>query len=315
MSAPESSNSKAPPSLLPSADKNAQPGGSRILANLEGRVDASAASDKSSRSRAPWLLVALLVVAAGGFGAWQVRQHHAVAVTEAGSGSNAVQAAAKPAAASNAAVAVAAAASAASAVQPQPATIVADDSDDKAAANASASASGPAVASSSDAKGDNDNSRLSRALADGAKDASAPAAGTVASHASHEASKQEVAAARGKHETREAMREAHENAKKRTVVAQSKKPADAKAGQGKDSDVDLLAALVAHTEPYKSGEKPAATATKVSTPASGSLAEQVKACGQRGFFSDQLCLWRVCDGHWGKDPACPNSSATQARQP
>ena len=33
----------------------------------------------------------------------------------------------------------------------------------------------------------------------------------------------------------------------------------------------------------------------------GSLASRVKECSERGFFEDQLCRWRVCEGHWGKD--------------
>jgi hypothetical protein len=57
--------------------------------------------------------------------------------------------------------------------------------------------------------------------------------------------------------------------------------------------------------------------TKVSAVANGGdpkLAERVKECGTRGFFEDQLCRWRVCDGHWGKDPSCPGS-ATPPKQP
>ncbi|MBF3540089.1 phage tail protein, partial [Burkholderia pseudomallei] len=58
-------------------------------------------------------------------------------------------------------------------------------------------------------------------------------------------------------------------------------------------------------------KKAAAAAT---TSADTSLAARVKACSERGFFEDQLCRWRVCENHWGKDPACP-TSATQNRQP
>jgi hypothetical protein len=84
-----------------------------------------------------------------------------------------------------------------------------------------------------------------------------------------------------------------------------------------DPDADLLAALVARTKPAdtKAGANGAAT-TRVSASANSGdpkLAERVKECGTRGFFEDQLCRWRVCDGHWGKDPAFPGS-ATLARQ-
>ncbi|HSY29987.1 MAG TPA: hypothetical protein VK832_20920, partial [Burkholderiaceae bacterium] len=66
MSAPDSSNSKAPPSLLADTAKGSQANGSRILANLEGRVEPP--TDKPRRSKAPAVLVALLVIAAGSWG-------------------------------------------------------------------------------------------------------------------------------------------------------------------------------------------------------------------------------------------------------
>src|SRR5258708_8217703 len=72
MNAPESSNSKAPPSLLSDKAKGADGNGSRILANLEGRVEPP--TDKPRRSKTPLLLVALLVIAAGGWGAWHMQQ-------------------------------------------------------------------------------------------------------------------------------------------------------------------------------------------------------------------------------------------------
>ncbi|HLX03196.1 MAG TPA: hypothetical protein VKS80_13915 [Trinickia sp.] len=98
-------------------------------------------------------------------------------------------------------------------------------------------------------------------------------------------------------------------------LAHATKHAETKKVASKDdSDADLLAALVARTPPY-SAKKPAVPATEPGAKAhqASSLAEQVKDCGTRGFFEDQLCRWRVCDGHWGKDPACPN--AAQAKQP
>ncbi|MBN3725834.1 phage tail protein, partial [Burkholderia sp. Ac-20379] len=97
--------------------------------------------------------------------------------------------------------------------------------------------------------------------------------------------------------------------------------AAAKRGKKDDPDVDLLAALVSRTKPADPGPPAPAKhrgkdgVTKVaSADAGGSLAARVKECGQRGFFEDQLCRWRVCDGHWGKDAACP-SSANTSHQP
>src|ERR1700749_1610546 len=73
MSAPDTSNSKAAPSLL--ADKSGaapgeQPDGSRILANLEGRVVPPAQPRTSRASRGVLALVALCVIGVGGVGAW-----------------------------------------------------------------------------------------------------------------------------------------------------------------------------------------------------------------------------------------------------
>jgi hypothetical protein len=200
------------------------------------------------------------------------------------------------------------------------------------------------VASASGAADDN---RLSRALANGAEDTGAPASATTlaaapaknaksASAAAPAAnSKQhETVASRGKHE---APSGGH-HAAKPVAVAQTQKSRDTKGGKTHDdSDADLLAALVARTKPSTESEKeaPAKPAqskqssakqanaketskqapTKIAASNAGDvrLAERVKECGQKGFFEDQLCRWRVCDGHWGKDPACPTAATT--RQP
>jgi hypothetical protein len=200
---------------------------------------------------------------------------------------------------------------------------VSDDSDSK-AAGASTPASG-------------DDSRLSRALADGAQpsSASAPVASATAASAvavpaakhgkgamalaGNASSARHETAAHGKKESTAAN---NHHASAPTAVAQTKKSHTAGKASKDDSDADLLAALVARTKPADARPDDAkaadgSKATKVSTSAAAGnakLAERVKECGQRGFFEDQLCRWRVCDGHWGKDPACPGS-APQARQP
>jgi hypothetical protein len=308
MSAPDSSNSKAPPSLLPDTAQGSQANGSRILANLEGRV--APPTDKPRRSKAPIVLVALLVVAAGGWGAWHLQQrargeHAEVAAASA----PAVAPAAASAAGASSAQASAKTAPAESASTSQAATIIADDTDNK---DSKASAGAPASAA-----GGIDDNRLSRALANGAEPsgASAPAtaadaasgakpAATAASHAHHE---HEAVAAHAKHD---AANNRHASA---TAVAQEKKDKqrtahNTAAGSKDDPDADLLAALVARTKPAT----PKADTTKVSAAAGNpKLAEQVKECGTRGFFEDQLCRWRVCEGHWGKDPSCPGAAAQQ----
>ncbi|MFM0737572.1 hypothetical protein PQQ51_10060 [Paraburkholderia xenovorans] len=329
MSAPESSNSKAPPSLLSDKAKGADGNGSRILANLEGRVEPPA--EKPRRSKTPLALVALLVIAAGGWGAWHMQQRvHTGTVASATPGDAAkvaVPAAATPSApAASGAGQVAAKASAPAAASSQAATIIADDNDNDS----------KAAAPSASASAGNDGSRLSRALADGAEpsNASAPVAVvSVASAVSVPAAKRgksaTAVASNTKRDSRE-TREAATHGKKESVsarhastptaVAQTKKPRsanDSAKASKDDSDADLLAALVARTKPADAKTPAGNEPTRVSASApqgNAKLAERVKECGQRGFFEDQLCRWRVCDGHWGKDPACPGS-AQQARQP
>ncbi|WP_321851869.1 phage tail protein [Burkholderia diffusa] len=322
MSAPENSNSKTPPSLL-SDTKPAGEGGpqqSRILANLEGRVTPPAEAPRRSL-KGPIAAVVALVVAVGGWGAWRWQQQSGEQAVVAAAPAPAQ--AAKAEAASGAAVQVAQnAASAAPAAQP--ATIVNDD----AASQTVASASGASGA---------DNSRLSRALANGADDASGAAtAGAVAATAAAAAATTKSAkadaaqsgkvAARGKADAKaDAKAEARKHHKEQQAeLAQAKKrhdattrTASAKAAGKDDPDADLLAALVARTKPADkkvAAQKGQAVPTKTAATTGGSLAARVKECSERGFFEDQLCRWRVCDGHWGKDPACPTAAQSETRQ-
>lgn len=297
MSAPDTPTPKSAPSLLgdapaPVAGKaSAAPAnGSRILANLEGRVVPPVAPPRAKgRSNKVIALVALCLIAAGGFGAWHTfdrgsRDTHAAA---------AAPAADKPVAVADKPAAASAPATIAAASAPQTATIVADnDADDAQKPGAGASAS-------------SDDGRLSRALSDGAKDANAsgamasaaPSASASADH-KHDA---KDARAESKADSRHDARTEAKKARHATAVAQAKKHDAHHAGSKDDSDADLLAVLVARTKPSdgKLDQRP------VKVAASPSLAQQVKACGQRGFFEEQLCRWRVCDGHWGKDAACP----------
>jgi hypothetical protein len=239
------------------------------------------------------------------------------------SGANVARAAVAASVAS-ATVQVAANAQAPAPASSQAATIIADDSDSKAAASSASASAGLA------------DNRLSRALADGAVPsgastsvaAVAPVSGAsatapaVASAAKHDKSSTAVAsrskheaAAHGKKETVTASAGNHRSGT--TIAATQTKKAKPGATSKDDSDADLLAALVARTKPADSKAGGSSSAAKVPTsaaPGNAKLAERVKECGQRGFFEDQLCRWRVCDGHWGKDPACPGS-AQQARQP
>jgi len=319
MSAPENSNSKTPPSLLSDTKPagGSGPQQSRILANLEGRVTPPAEAPRRSL-KGPIAAVVALVVAVGGWGAWRWQQQ---------SGEQAVVAAApvpapvKAETASGAAAQVAQnAASAAPAAQP--ATIVNDD------------AASQTVASASSASGA-DSSRLSRALASGADDASGAAtagaaATTAAAAAATKTAKADTAkgdkvAARGKADAKAETKEARKHHKEQQAeLAQAKKrreattrTASAKAAGKDDPDADLLAALVARTKPADkkaAAQKGQAVPNKAAATTGGSLASRVKDCSERGFFEDQLCRWRVCDGHWGKDPACPTAAQSEPRQ-
>lgn len=312
MSVPDNSRPKAPPSLLADAPArpagapaSGTPNGSRILANLEGRVVPPVPpAGKTQRSSKAAGLVALLVIGAGAFGAW-----HWMSRTPSGT-SNASSVAATAASAANVVVTSAVPASPAvvasaqknapeEASAPHAATIVADDD----AANVKAS----------------DSDRLSRALADGsASGAAASAAPVVAAvvpvaqqaQAPEKSTAKHKSAAEAKQEKQERQEKA--NAHKgdsKTAVAQAKQ-AHAN-GKRDDSDVDLLAVLVARTKPAdakQSGGTHGSKSAAKATDGNASLAQQVKACSERGFFEDQLCRWRVCDGHWGKDPACPQAA-------
>ncbi|TPQ46284.1 phage tail protein, partial [Burkholderia ubonensis] len=126
-----------------------------------------------------------------------------------------------------------------------------------------------------------------------------------------------------KTETKAEARKRHKE--QQAELAQAKKrrdatarTANAKASAKDDPDADLLAALVARTKPADkkaAAQKAQAAPTKTAATTGGSLAARVKECEQRGFFEDQLCRWRVCDGHWGKDPACPSAAqSSETRQ-
>jgi len=88
-------------------------------------------------------------------------------------------------------------------------------------------------------------------------------------------------------------------------------------GRRDDPDADLLAVLVARTKPYDAHAPVSTSAAKNTSAAKGgsaarpvSLAARIKQCDKSNFFEAQLCRWRVCSDHWGKDPACPSTNST-----
>lgn len=293
MRAPETT-SKGRPSLLSETAPGAPDTSSRILASLEGRVSAQQLPRR--RSKKPWAIAALAaVVGVGALGAWQWQRAQdaghpvvASAASHAAGASVATMASASGTAATHVGVAQNAQGAASA---PQAAVIVADNTN-----TASNTAASPNVTGSDP---------LSRALANGASSAGG-ASGAAASGKPSAAGKPAVAQAQ------------HESAKSRRPEKAAehggkhgKDGKDRAVAKHSDSDVDLLAVLVARTKPYDAHAPQSASDAKAAAAAKGhpvSLAAQVKQCDKSNFFEAQLCRWRVCSDHWGKDPACPSAN-------
>lgn len=326
MSVPDPSNSKAPPSLLSGKEKAEHANSSRILASLEGRVESG--PERPRRSKSAYTLLALLIAGAAAWGGWhylrdartdsrtdsptdspisaQAGANGNKTVVAAGASSQLASAAGNTAAAfkatSGATVQVAGAQ--APAVTSQAASIVAADD------NATPKTTG----------------RIASALENGASEELAASAATPANKvanttdvAGKKVGKSEIVAqgdaTAARKSLRQDVREARDSKTSRheTLAAQNKKrPPAQNAGKPEDQDVDLLAALVSRTKPYTppATDKRDTAATKLSAKADAGLAARLKECGKDNFFTDEICRWRVCDGHWGKDPACPAASTT-----
>jgi hypothetical protein len=88
------------------------------------------------------------------------------------------------------------------------------------------------------------------------------------------------------------------------------RPAPRVAGQRRDPDVDLLAALMAHVAvPASSPQKPASHRTVRGGEAGGrehlSIAQLVQRCEAMQGSKAVECRRRLCEGYWGKAQACP----------
>lgn len=321
MSVPDPSNSKAPPSLLSGKEKAEHANSSRILASLEGRVESG--PERPRRSKSAYALLALLIAGAAAWGGWHylrdARTDSSISIQAGANGNKtfvAAGASSQPAsAAGNSAAALKATSGAtaqvagaqAPAVNSQAASIVAADDD-----NATPKTTG----------------RIASALENGASEelaasAAAPAnkvANTADAAGKKAAKPEKTTVAQGdakatRKSLRQDVREARDSKTSRheTLAAQNKKrPPAQNVGKPEDQDVDLLAALVSRTKPYTppATDKRDIAATKLSAKADAGLAARLKECGKDNFFTDEICRWRVCEGHWGKDPACPAASTT-----
>lgn len=89
-----------------------------------------------------------------------------------------------------------------------------------------------------------------------------------------------------------------------TADPATKEPARAKSPtNGRDPDVDLLAALMAHL----GQTDPKARANLDDT----SIAKLVKRCESLNGDEAAQCQKRICDGYWGKAQACPVPTASK----
>ena len=320
MSTPDSTHSKGRrPSLLSETAPGAADNSSRILANLEGRVLAQqpvrGRSSKKSWVAAALAVVALATVAALGACQWQRIEPGEHPIVAAGAD--------QPHGAVTMTVSAASAASAASgslahrspgehsgqrdeSPVPQAAVIVADDpmhanpaaAGDRVDPLSRALASGVTPAQAADNVSSSTTVAAAASAASGAKPS--PAAKAVASRTEHErAQRRRAEKVAGAH--------AGKHAKGRVPAAKD------------DPDADLLAVLVARTKPYHADAPKGASATtagKAKQPSvqarTASLSDQMKVCDKGNLFEAQACRWRVCSGHWGKDPVCPSPASSNA---
>jgi hypothetical protein len=327
MSVPDPSNSKAPPSLLSGTEKAEYANGSRILASLEGRVESGPVRPR--RSKSVYALPALLLAGAAAWGGWHYLLDWR---TDSQSGSAAVSSIRAGAGANGNKSIIAAGASS------QPTNTAANTSAaTKPASGAATQAATPQAASISQVgsivAGDDDNAslkttgRIANALENGASEEIAAAAAppnkvastgntTDAAGKKADPSAKPTIARSDAKTTRRSLRQDVRDSKTswhETLAAQSKKhPSAQNAIKTDDQDVDLLAALVSRTKPYTppATSKLDGDAPRMSVKGDAKLAAHLKECGKDNFFTDEICRWRACDGHWGKDPACPAASET-----
>lgn len=296
MSAPETT-SKGRPSLLSETAPGTPDGSSRILASLEGRV--SAQQRPRRRSKKPLGIAALVaVVGIGAFGAWQWQRAQDAGRPLAVAAVNGD----KAHGAAGASAAVASNASGAAAL----AHVVQNGQGAASASKAAVIVADTTVASASaSAQSATGTDPLSRALANGASSVEKSATPASASGAAI-SGKTVVVAKPAAHGERE-------NAKNRRAEKLAAERANKhRTGVKRDPDVDLLAVLVARTKPYDAhAPQPASGAKGAGAKARPvDVAAQIKQCDKSNFFEAQLCRWRVCSDHWGKDPACPSAHAS-----
>ena len=80
--------------------------------------------------------------------------------------------------------------------------------------------------------------------------------------------------------------------------APAAQPTEAAGPNGKDADIALLSALLAHVSRN-------AQSAPLAAPDQMTIAQVVQRCEARGGQEARECRRRICEGYWGKADACP----------
>ena len=268
MSVPENTNVQEPPTLLASTARGSETHGSRILANLEGRIETPRNTPSQSLKKS-LVLIALLATGTGSWAIWKFQRPRHAADTI-------VIAALPPSGAAKPGIPI-------KAEQPAPpisqaATIIQIDDAAKAdhpgAASSASNASGiSSVATIAE------TDRLSRALernAQAKEPSSVRAAPSKAAPTKPARLERHVETAGGTHSKTTTPHVQHKapDANRHPVVTASRQDKHHKTSHrpaASDPDVDLLAVLVARTQPYSAQRPNADTAEKNGTAGDSSV--------------------------------------------
>jgi hypothetical protein len=131
-----------------------------------------------------------------------------------------------------------------------------------------------------------------------------PASAAIARQAPHL-----VAAKTAKHPAKHETHHVVASAAHKSAARDAVKPTNPAKDGGRDPDVDLLAALMAHVA--NTGDSKSRSHDRSRIPVDEpSIAKLVKRC--EGLNGDEAaqCQKRICDGYWGKAQACPARSDT-----
>lgn len=290
------------PSLLAGRSSSAdEPQSSRILATLEGRVPEAEAKHLPPRQRSKTPLLVLLVLFLGcvGAGLWAVYDTAELPVVVARMEPGARPAGNAPAAAAGATPANAQGNAAAVAQARMP---------------ADAQAPPPSAAAIID---DHPLAQLTQS-ADQGEPANPLAALAVTAAAPKPAAAPRAAQPKAPGPTTQRAERSREAAVVAAATpgapASTSKaaPARGKATPRNDSDAALLATLMAYGLPPASppGTKVYKTdGIFVRELPGSSLATRLGECRKLGFLESEQCRLRVCAGHWGTAPECPNAQS------